>query len=210
MRCTGLWIRSLHGTAVSLLMCAAPAWAAQVAYGFDTFADGAAITTQISGLTFVNATAIKAGVSLNELEFPPRSGDTVLFDDGAPIIINFAAPVFRVGGYFNYSAGLNFSAYDSLNQLLGFDASDFATNLALSGDAGSSPNEFLGFNSTSGRISRVVITGDVSGGSFTLDDLTVDAGTVNNVPEPATLALVLGMLGAGCVPRGWLRSRPAS
>lgn len=180
------------------------AFAAPVIYGFDFFSDSTSITNQIAGLSFAQTTAITAGVSLNEFEFPPRSGSVVVFDDGGAITINFATPVSSVGGYFTYVAGLSFSAFDSSNNLLGTDLASFASNLALSGDPGSSPNEFLSFTSSGGLIARVVIAGDPAGGSFTMDDLTIDVG--NTVPEPKTLALLMGgLLGLGCLRGDWLR-----
>lgn len=208
MKSGKLGFTSLVMSAAVFCAAAAPqlALATPVVYGFESFNDLDMVTSLVGGLTFSNTTVIQAGASLNEFEFPPRSGMNVVFDNGGPITIDFASPVFSVGGYFNYVAGLSFSAYDSANGLLGTDVSDFAINTALSGDVGSTPNEFLNFSSASGLIARVVITGgDPLGASFTLDDLTVDAGTA--IPEPQTLALVLGLLGAGCLPGGWIRRR---
>src|SRR5207244_4503963 len=72
--------------------------------------------------------------------------------------------------------------------------------------AGISLNEFefpplSGTNVASG-ISRVIITGDTSGGSFTLDDATYTTG-VTAVPEPGTIFLLL----AGIVFLGLRRLR---
>lgn len=192
-----------------VVLCAAGAiplaQAAPMVYGFDAFNDGDFVTSLGGGVTLSNAQALQSGASLNEFEFPPRSGSNVVFDNGGPITINFASSVISVGAYFTYGSGLTFSAYDSANVLLGMDVADYFANTALSGDAGSSPNEFLSFDSAGGLIARVVITGDLLGASFTLDDLTIDAGTA--VPEPQTMALVLGLLGAGCLPGGWIRRR---
>lgn len=177
-----------------LLLGAQFAAAAPVLYDFEAFNDADALTSQIGGLDFEQATVLASGVSLNQDEFPPHSGSNVVFDDGGPLSISFAAPVFSVGGFFTYNTALNFSAYDSGNHLLGSLASLFASNLGLSGDAGSSSNEFLSFDSAAGLISKVVISGDPFGASFTLDDLSVDAGL--SVPEPQSLALVLAAIAA--------------
>ena len=193
--------------ALGLAVIATPASAAVVVYDFDGLPDSTSLTNQLAGLSFSNATVIKAGLTLNEVEFPPRSGDGVVFDDGGVIGINFAAPVFAVGGYFTFVSGLSLSAFDAASNLLGTVTSVFGANNVSSGDPGSSPNELLSFANASGLIARVVITGNVAGGSFVLDDLTVNNG--NAVPEPQTLLLALALLGAGCLPRGWMRRRSA-
>lgn len=160
---------------------------------FEGLADSTPIGITYSGLgvTFTNATAITAGISLNEFEFPPFSGINVAFDDGGPITISFASPQDMVGAYFTYTQQLTFQAFDSMSSSLGMVTSAFNNNLALSGDPGSSPNEFLSL-SVPGSISSVVVTGDPAGGSFTMDDVTFSGPSVNSVPEPASGLLVLG------------------
>ena len=64
-----------------------------VTLDFEGFPDGTLLTNQYSGLTFTNATVLMAGISLNEFEFPPRSGVNVVSDNGAPILISFSTPV---------------------------------------------------------------------------------------------------------------------
>lgn len=194
--------------ALGMSVATAPASATVVTYDFEGLADSTTIISQFSGLTFSNTIALKAGFSLNEFEFPPRSGDVVVSDDGGAIHISFAAPVFSVGGYFTYGSALTLQAFDSSNNLLGVAvASLFGSNLGLSGDTGSSSNELLSYADIGGAIARVTITGNLLGGSFVMDDLRVDNG--NSVPEPQTLLLALALLGAGCLPRGWLRGRHA-
>lgn len=179
-------------------------YAAPVVYDFDTFADGTSLTTQYAGLSFIQAGVLRAGVLLNEIQFPPRSGDGVVFDDGGPINIQFSTPAYSVGGYFTYLNGVTLIAYDSNNVQIGLAAAAFLINLADgSGDPGSSPNEFLEVGSAGGLISRVLILSDPFGGSFVLDDLTVDAAVA--IPEPSTSLLMLGLLAAGGLRRGWLR-----
>lgn len=164
---------------------------------FETLLDSEVVTTQYAGLgvTFTNATALTAGISLNEFEFPPHSGSNVVFDDGGPMNLTFSTPMLSVGAYFTYLAPLTLTFYDNLNNLKGTVNSAFSSNLALSGDPGSNPNEFLSFAWAAG-ISSIVITGDPGGTSFVMDDLTATP-----VPEPVTLLLlgsgVLGMAGYG-------------
>lgn len=178
--------------------------AAPVVYDFDSFADATVLSTEYAGLSFTHATVLKAGQSLNESAFPPRSLDGAVFDDGGPIGISFTTPVYSVGGYFTYLNGLEFAAYDSNDVLLGTATASYLTNLADgSGDPGSIPNEFLQLTSAGGLIARVTMTSIADGASFVLDDLTVDAGV--RLPEPSSLALIAGLLGMGCLRRGWLR-----
>ncbi len=193
----GLWAGALSA-----------AEAAPVTYDFEQFSDSNTLTGQISGLSFVNAMVLTSGVSLNDFEFPPASGANVLIDDGGPMEILFSSPVFSVGAAFTYSTSLSFSIFDAANGLLGTVNSTFSDNRALSGTG--PVNEVLSLSNFSGAISRIVISGDAQlGGSFVMDDLTVDFGTANPVPEPFTLALVAGLLGIGVLPGGWMRrTRP--
>jgi hypothetical protein len=160
---------------------------------FDVWPDSTPLTNQyISyGVIFSNATVITAGKSLNEYEFPPYSGSNVVFDDGGPMTVSFYSPgASYFGAYFTYTVPLTLSFYDSLDNLEGTISSAFSSNMALSGDPGSSPNEFMTFSWASG-ISEAVITGDPSGTSFVMDDLTANAATAATaVPEPSTLLLL--------------------
>lgn len=165
---------------------------------FDALTDLEAVTTQFPGLIFTNTTILTAGISLNEFEFPPRSGGNVVFDDGGAIAVVFNDPQANVGGFLTYLSRVTLTAFDALDNVVGTDASDFASNLALSGDPGSFPNEFLGVIFPGG-IRRVTLEGAAEGGSFTLDDLTF---TPLSVPEPATLVLLaLGVVGWRAVRR---------
>jgi hypothetical protein len=189
---------------VILLALAAPSVANPIVINFDSLSDSAIITNQFSGVTFSNALALKSGLSLNELEFPPFSGSDVASDNGGPMRIDFAQPVSSVGGYFTYAEPLTLRAFNASNSLLGSILSPFSSNEALSGDLGSSPNEFLllAFN----NISYVTFAGDPLGGSFTLDDLTyTNTLTTAPVPEPGTLGLVL-LCGIGLM-RSWRATR---
>ena len=168
-----------------------------IVYSFEGFSDSTAFTTQYSGMTFSNAVIATAGVSLNELEAPPHSGVNVVEDSVGPISIQFASPIIGFGGYFNYAVPLTLTAFNAAGQQVGSATSLFSSDFALSGDTGSKPNEFLQVLYPTG-FSRVTITGDPGGGSFTLDDATVTSPAP--VPEASTvvstaLLLFLGLFG---------------
>lgn len=197
---------AIVGALISWFAVAAPSAAAPV--GFEGLADGEVVSAQLPGLTFTNATVLTAGVSLNEFEFPPRSGTNVVFDDGGGMLIAFAAPQSEVSAFFTYATPLKLSAFDAAGQLLGTVSSLFASNLALSGGSGSAPNELLAVHDL-GPISRILIVGDLFGGSFVLDDLSFSAAAV---PAPATpyllCAALLGLAGARASRRPGGRLRP--
>jgi|SRR5579883_1368821 len=178
--------RPLFVLAVLVLFSQSAASAATLTLDFEGFSDSTPLTTQIPSLTFVNATVIAAGVSLNEFEFPPHSGANVLFDDGGPIAITFASQITDFRGYFTYSQPLTLAALDVTSAQVASAQSAFSNNEALSGDSGSSPNELLAL-SFAGGISGITIAGDTAGGSFVVDDLTVNA----SVPEPVPFLLLL-------------------
>ena len=157
--------------------------------GFEQFTDSEILTNQIPGLTFSNTIVLTAGISLNEFEFPPHSGGNVVSDDGAPIVISFASPVFSFSGFFTYTVPLALAGFDSGHHELASAHSLFSSNLAISGDPGSSPNEFLQIGSIQG-ISEVDITGAVQGGSFAMDDIS------SSVPEPRSAFFLLAGLAA--------------
>ncbi len=167
---------------------------------FEGLADSSVLLAQFPGLTFSNAIVLTAGLSLNEIDFPPHSGVNVASDAGGSVSIVFAIPVASVGGFFNYAVPVTLTGFDVSNQLTGQTNSLFSSNAAASGVPGSSPNEAIQIAFAAG-ISRLVIAGDPNGGSFTMDDLTF-----TSVPEPATLGLFLPGLAA----LGLRRARPGA
>lgn len=187
------------------LLISGPAHA--ITIDFEALTELDSVTTQFSGLTFTNATVLTSGSTLNEFEFPPSSGLNVVFDDGGAMQIDFATAALTVSGRFTYSEALTLTAYDSLLSPVATVNSLFGSNLVLSGEAGSSANELLALN-YAGGISRLLITGNALGGSFTLDDFTYTTGDIlppppppppppgGDVPEPTSLILVaLGSVG---------------
>jgi hypothetical protein len=176
-----------------LLLPAARAHAAPVLIDFEGLGDFEAVTTQYPGVTFGNTIAVTSGISLNEFETPPRSGTNAVFDDGGAITLGFDSPVSHFAGYFTYSTTLTLTAFDASLNVIGTATSLFANNFALTGVAGSAPNELLEL--VLAGIAFVRIEGDPLGGSFVLDDVTFDTAAVTTaVPEPSTLALIAGGL----------------
>lgn len=165
---------------------------------FDGLLDGTSVTTEYPGFTFTNAVVLTSAISLNEFDFPPRSGGNIVFDSGGPLSITFSIPISSFEGFFTYTSGLSLSFFDAGAALLGTVTSGFSNNTGLGGDPGSSPNELLTFSLGSDAIRSVVITGDPGGGSFTGDDFTT--ATVQSpvpVPEPSSLGIVAAIVLAG-------------
>ncbi|MCU0250899.1 MAG: hypothetical protein MUE61_11855 [Vicinamibacterales bacterium] len=65
------------------------------------------------------------------------------------------------------------TAYDASNNLLGTAVSSFASNYLTFPDPGSAPNELLALAFPG--IASVTISGDLAGGSFTLDDFAYES-----------------------------------
>jgi hypothetical protein len=181
---------SLSVFVLGLLLLASPMAASPIVIDLEGLADGDVLANQIPGMTFTNATILTAGISLNEFELPPASGLKVAFDAYGPIRIDFSSPLAAFGGHFTYLVPVTLEAFDSLNNSLGSISSAFGSNLGLSGDLGSLPNEFLEL--AFANIASVTLTGDVLGESFAVDDFVV---TPMAVPEPH--GLWLSLLGAG-------------
>jgi hypothetical protein len=176
--------------ALLLYIVPRPAVAAPIVIDFESLDDSVFVGGSILGLTFSNATVLTAGISLNEFDLPPNSGSNVIFDDGGGIRIDFASPVFSVGGYFNYYAPVTLRAFDAANNLLESVSTLFSINAVGLGDPGSLSNELLQL--TVGGAAYLTLTGDSLGGSFTLDDFRYDSEAPTGpapIPEPATLLL---------------------
>lgn len=174
----------------ALLGAPRPASALPIFVDFELFADLDVLTTQIAGASFTNAVVLSSGAtggSLNELDFPPRSGDNVIFDSGASISISFTTPLQAFSAYLTYVAPVTLSAFDAAGNSLGSVSTLFGSNYV---SGGGTPNELIALSEI-GLISRIELLGAGTGGSFVLDDLTFDTDdTVNaRVPEPGTLLL---------------------
>ena len=180
----------MRSCAVALLLfvAAVPLTAGSVTLTFEGFPDSTILTAQYPGVTFTNAIILTAGISLNEFEFPPYSGVNVASDDNGPMSITFASTISSFGAYFTYAEPLTLDAFGATDTLVASAQSAFSNNMALSGDPGSSPNEFIEV-SFAGGISSVTITGDPEGWSFAMDNVMYTT-TGNTVPEPGSIGLL--------------------
>ena len=175
--------------AVALGLVAAPASPATVlTFEGVGLGDNDPITNQFPDFSFVDAMALIAGSSLNEIEFPPKSADTVMSGLANTVRINFLTPISAFGAFVTYIDGFSLEAYNSSNALLGAATSAFGSNLLVSGDSGSSPNEFLEVSFA--NMAYVVFRAG-PGGFLTADDLTYTAGVRVPAPEPGVLGLML-------------------
>ena len=169
---------------------------------FEGLSDLDGVTNQFAGMgvVFSNATALidgSVGGSLNEIDFPPRSGVTVVIDDGGAMMLVFTTPFTAVSGFFTYNTQLILQAFsDSAGtNLIGSVTSAFADNTGTGGNQGSSPNEILALSGI-GLIRSIKITGDPGGSSFVLDDFNGAP-----IPEPASLLLLGSGLGGAWLAR---------
>jgi len=167
---------------------------------FEGLSDSTTIGGTYSGLgvVFSNAVALSAGISLDEAEFPPRSGISVATDLTGAITLTFSTPVTSFLGYFTYASALSLVGTLS-GSTVSTANSAFSSNFVSSGHA---PNELLQLTSAGG-IGQITITGDPHGGSFVVDDITFSTVTNAGTPEPATWALI----GAGLLSVAIRRSR---
>lgn len=187
---------------VVLLALSLHAYCVPTSIDFESLSDSESLSNQISGLTFSHATVLTAGISLNEFEFPPASGQNAVFDSGGPLTIDFSTPVSSISALITYTQNLVFRAFDPGLNLVASDSSNFSSNLGLSGDVGSSPNESFTV-SFAGGIKRIVIEGNSSGESLVLDDLNYEPGEPPDpMPEPGTMALLAASVLAWIAARG--------
>ena len=158
---------------------------------FESFGDFDSLTTQISGLVFNDFTILASGAvggTLNDFDYPPRSGDNVAAGLNGSSAISFTSAISSFSGFFTYDGTLSLAFYDGAT-LLQTVTSAFAANYTSTANA---PNELLQFSAA--NITQVIITG----GLFVVDDLsyTVANGGTPPVPEPAAVVLLLTGLAA--------------
>ena len=159
---------------------------------FEGLASFTAATTQYPGASFTNAIVLTAGISLNVSEFPPHSGANVVYDNGGPIAITFASPITSFSAFFTYLAPITLQVCDAGGCFATVSSGSATSNRGISGDPGTSPNLKLQIAGGSRPITRVVITGVAGGTSFTMDDISYETGTAQNLtPSVASLIPVV-------------------
>jgi uncharacterized protein (TIGR03437 family) len=190
-----MWFRAII-FAILLIVASVSAFGGPVTLSFENLTDGTLLTNQFPDITFENTTIATAGVSLNELEFPPYSGSNVIVNGSKAVTITFSIPIRSFEAYFTYESRLSILAFNLNGDQVGSALSKFESNLALDSASDAKPNEMIGLTSQQG-IAKVVISIAASGASFTLDDVEYDSRTVVTVSaasyQPATLATTLAV-----------------
>ncbi|MDX2186015.1 MAG: hypothetical protein SFV32_03710 [Opitutaceae bacterium] len=158
---------------------------------FESIPDLENVTTQYSskGITFGNATALTAGISLNEFDFPPRSGTNVIVDSGGPLVGSFDAPVEFVEAFLTYTLPVTFSVFDVKGNLLASLISQYTDNL----QTGSNPSNEKFYLASNVGIGSFSFAGGAFGNSFALDDLRFEEKDKQSVPEGASFWTLLAV-----------------
>lgn len=138
------------------------------------------------GIHFANAIALRAGLSLNETDYPPHSGVTVI-STATPgtLDIWFDSPRSVIGFYFTdeSSMSLHFFVNPDFTEFIG-GCGFTDSNIGTIGDA--SCGTYPSFRSV-----RILSFSD---GAFTLDDIYLSPDNVPSpVPDPGSTLLLLGM-----------------
>jgi len=179
-----------------LLMKAAPA-VANVTIDFESLANLEVVDNQFLALgADFNGSASVLSKSEGWLsdDFPPHSGDKVIYDyPESTIKVDAVGTLWTMaGGYVTGNNNITLTAYDSADSVLGSDSTGGA-NYMYSG-TGIPPNKLLSVSAPG----IAYVTFSDSGCSYTIDDLTFTP-----VHTPAPGGILLAGVGIGLV--GWLR-----
>lgn len=142
---------------------------------------GLAYAAQPGGPVFgPDATLLGVGRGLNDADYPPASGATVLYTAFESFIrVDFTTlPASSVSTYFRSGTDIFLFAFDSADNLLGMDSRSPNTFPAPAG--------WLSFDAGTFSISYVIIDGAPD--FFVLDDFTYAV-----IPEPAAMGWVAGL-----------------
>lgn len=163
LRIEKLMLLALLGAATLLYGQSAPP-----AIDFEIVPDGASPDTTYRGVTLTGGSVLTAGLSLNEADFPPRSGLRVWADSGGPILARFDQPVGTVA--------VSVTSIQRVVALLftpGRPTPDEMLILDAATDLNAPARTVSAQLSMGGRpIERVLFRGAAAGGSFVLDDLS--------------------------------------
>jgi hypothetical protein len=154
---------------------------------FDGLPDSTAVgdTYASAGIHFAHGIALTAGVSLNEIQFPPHSGTGVLADGGSTIVITFDSAASGISAYFAHLNQLTFTAFDAGGGLLGTYSSP------LTSFTGGTEQIGLGFSG----VSELDISAQTPS-TYMLDDLSFQTGaTPSGVPDSGSTLTLLAMAG---------------
>ena len=186
-------IRMVYLVAILLLNCATAISSpipADTTLDFEGIADGT-ILNSLGTVTFTGAAIATAGETLNEYEVPPRSGNNAVLNLDPAMTLIFTDGVYFLSGYITYGSKVDIWIQNA-SGTLAHTRSLFDTNLAISGETGSTPNEFFSFRSTE-LITGLTLSADFAN-AFALDDVSfssIPLGTPSEVPLPGSLQLLL-------------------
>ncbi|MEO8368068.1 MAG: hypothetical protein ABI806_02555 [Candidatus Solibacter sp.] len=151
----------------SLLGLSGTALAQSPVLDFESLPEGQAAGAAIAGVSFTNATVLQSAASLNEAEFPPRSGNKVVCDIGGPIKVTFNQPVKSFTAYITHSQTVTLKMVAPNGGVI--------TQTTAAGDnrlgSGKTPNEAVQLTSDTG-FTQVELSSAPGGSSFTVDDIT--------------------------------------
>lgn len=146
---------------------------------FEGLGDGALAPNTFAGVTISSAYILTSGISLNEFEFPPKSGTKVAFNSGNAISFDFSSFATSFSLYVTGTENVTLSIFDGAT-LLG-SASTGGPNFVSVG----SPNFLLSLSGA--HITNATVSA-ANANSFVIDDVSFSGG----VPEPATWAMMIG------------------
>lgn len=166
---------------------------------FDNLEDFAVATSGISGVDIEGLVALSAGLSLNEFQFPPRSGSIAATNESSEVIFVFGPRIFSFSAYFSYVEPFQLFAYGVNGENLGIFPSAKNSHFADGDSLVNFIHEEIKIFAEE-PISKIIISSD-STYSYVVDDVTFSH--VTQVPELSTsMYFIFGLtLISGCFAR---------